>query len=263
METPTVETELWVRFLPRHYSRLARADSNLSVIIPIHSRHIAKTGMPSQADLTGPGELDMKMVVPADETGVWAFERAFYYCVRQLNDFVAAQRDHQKSAYRHVIYECVEFLPDAFLGRPMVAPNGMIGQEIVLPQSLFESLIRDSEKNIDAYMILQEIGLQCLENGQIDMQPTHFRNWFDDVINGLRSRPGKRPEYWKNTPRDHMLFALIQNLNRHGINPARNDASFDESSGCDAVAKAAREAKLRGVTSYETVKKLYFKIQHA
>lgn len=259
MESPTVETELWVRFLPRQYSRLARTDSGLGVIIPFNARHIVKIGKTCQADLTGPGVTDVKMVVPIDETGPWAFPLAFRYCVQQLNDFLTAQRDHQKSAYRHVMYESVELLTGAFLGRPMAAPNGMLGQEIVLPGELIESLIHDSKKNIDAYLLLNEIGLQCLENGQIDVQPALFRDWFSAVTTGLMSPPGRKPEKWKNMSRNLMLFALIQYLKRNGINPTRNEAGSESTSGCDAVAEAAVKVRLRGVTSYETVRKIYFK----
>ncbi|RKZ35739.1 MAG: hypothetical protein DRQ37_05770 [Gammaproteobacteria bacterium] len=164
---------------------MERADSGVAVIIPFNARHFAKIGKSSQAELTGPGEMDANMVVPKDETVLWEFPLALSYCVQQLNDFIAAQRDRKMSAYRHVLYERAEHLPGAFLGRPMTTLSGMRGTEIVLPDRLFGGLISDSEKNIDAYLLLKEIGLQCLENGQIDVQPAHFRDWFIAVTAGV------------------------------------------------------------------------------
>jgi hypothetical protein len=178
------------------------------------------------------------------------------HCVAQLEDFRRSGGEDPRGSLEAMIHEAFEIQDGARLGRPVVAPNGLLAQEIVLPETTFADLLDEAGHDAAAFHILQSAGLQCVRTDCLDVQPRKFRDWFFRLISG-RIPEIQRPKTWGNWRRNRLILGFISKCHRHGLSIYRNEASSRRASAIDAVAEAARKVKLRGVSSYETVRKIY------
>ena len=92
----------------------------------------------------------------------------------------------------------------------------------------------------------------------MDRQPTAFQNWFTKLVTGDAKRPEKQPKYWATLLRDRLISDLVSTLRKHGIDHSRNPTT-DEDAGFDIVANACLDAGIKGVSSDQTVKGIYYK----
>lgn len=234
-------------------------DEAISVLVPFHLRHVIAFGKSKQSDLSGDGEVDSKVVLDYTIGLNWDFPNAVAYCSNAFMDFKKRMDEGNLSLDRMATVEMLELLPGAMLGRQIVAPNGLLAQEVILPKKTYETMISEAAYEPVAFLLAREIGRICLENRHFDLQPQAFRQWAVQVLVGQASPPKKRPERWGKFPRNHLVISLTKQLVAKGMTMTRNEAS-GATSAFDAIAEGALAARVQGLSSYETVKGIFYRI---
>jgi len=253
--------EWWLRIKPKNEQDKFPAGHWLSVLVPLQIQHAITLGVNKQCDLIGPGLLDMKLVFPDEENAAWDYSQAVEYCIHELQEFRARGGEDSIKAINDFVIQKVEHLKGAELGQPKVAPNGLVAQQVLVPEDTWRGILLGSETNLEDFQILKELGVHWIATGQLDFQPAEIREWFGQVVMGRKKPPGRRPEAWAKWRRNHLIYAIVRNLEKHSVHPMRNP--LNDESGCDAVACAAVRIRLRGISSYETVRKIYSEIKSA
>lgn len=213
--------------------------------------HVSRKGHRSQADLTGQGAIDAKMIFPTIEGASWTFQEAVAHSEEVFQNFKA---EAESKILFAVSLEALSSVAGARLAPLCIAPSKLISQPICVPAIALQEVIAESERDVWAFEMLLSAGVQSIQTKSVDFQPALFREWFGEAVKGSKTMPGKRPKAWNILPRDWLIVATINTLTQHGLNPTRNDGTEEQHSAYDAISEAAKRQKIAGVSSYETVK---------
>lgn len=249
-------SERWLRLLPRTFLSDCPEDDKIRVLVPQNVWHFILKGVATQNELIGPGEADVKMVIPASPADNWTYADALDFCVDEFSEWKIRFGEDRRSAYMAVVYDQAECLEGAKLERPILSRNGRFSQEISIPEATWRKIFDVTSWHVSSFIFLREVGHLCIANGNFDVQPHDFRNWCFNVFTGHAKPPGKAPERWGTYSRDCRVNALVQRLQAAGIPPTRNDAS-DPVSAYDCIAEASIRAGVRGISSYSNVKRIH------
>lgn len=252
--------EYWIR-VEDYRNRAAPFDVDwLEIVVPFQIHHAITHGASEQNKLEGRGVIDIKVEIPEKNQTVWSREQAHSHCIKQYQSMRERKNDEPIPAVSNYFTQNIEALKGAIAGRIVRSPKGLIGQEVFVPPGTVQTLLRHADREIEAFYFLKEIGLHCLNAGNIDDQSKDFCSWFYEVCSGNITCPSRRPEAWGKTQRDRLTFALIVELTNHGFSATRGENN-PTVSACDVVSAAALETRVRGLSSYETVRKIYQRFQ--
>ncbi len=256
-ETSSSEHDLWIRVADFCPSLNSSDRVDIRILVPLQPHHIVKRGVPKQEMLVGRGRYDVCRSVPKSVNDEWSFVEAIEHCIDELTQKKPAEKDRAQNT-SELFIQLIESLADVKLAEPCIAPTGLLVQEIIVPETLWTKLLSKSESTRLAYQLLWEMGLQAMTTESLDSQPRSFVMWFQSAIVGNSKPPSKRPKAWATEVQNHHLCSLVRVVCQHGFSPTRNDVS-PKTSACDVVAEACLKSGVRGVSSYETVRKIYYK----
>lgn len=260
-------TELWLRFLPASLLGVPRERGELCVLVPIQLWHARKFGVSSQAELTGMGVVDSQFVVRhlLDADGRWFEEEAIDYCYKRVRHFRDITANGAESGYRAIMADEIERLPEARLGRQILSPDQRVSQEICIGSDGIQRLISEASTSAEAFFLLREIGLDCIERRHFDGQPSEFCDWVSDVLskNSARFRTPKR---WNNYPRDRLLYSLVLTLENQGFpvqQGAKGPSREMKTTGPEIVSQVIIDSGLAGARQPDTIRKVFQKFRMA
>jgi hypothetical protein len=102
------------------------------------------------------------------------------------------------------------------------------------------------------------IELACQQIGMGVQMPAGLRDFVCGVLLGHVKRPTRRGQSrGQNWGRDYVILEMLEHLVDHfGVRPTRNDETKDETSACDLVSQAFREAGYHNLT-FKTIKGIW------
>ena len=241
-------------------------DDAIVVFVAFRAEFAYRDGLPSQDELNGPGLVDIKVEPDFGSKEEWSDQEALDYCVDVLKKH-KEKGGELPSQYLEAIFLDHQLLetPGITVGPVVIAPNKQVAHEVIIPKEVYAPLLEAFAVDLIAFRTLEQIGYQSVRTRVLDRQPLAFREWFEMLITGAAKPPGRQPKGWSILTRDRLILVLVQTLTKHHISPTRNSATADkgqERSGCDFVAKACLIVGIRNVSSYETVKEIYYKSKH-
>lgn len=250
--------EYWIRASPYKVGR--RADNGIRILSNLHTSDFSSQGVSTQQDLTSEGALDLKMEAPDQVYQTWSFDEAVAYCCSELSkqNFHLDHECHSK-----FMVEMVRRWDGVVRFGICLAPTEpcrALVQEFVVPEDCWQPVLAYAASDPVAFVILREIGNQCIRYRNLDCQPQEFCSWFYSVIAEGVAPTAKMPQGLKTFSRNSLFYWLIREIERHGIQPTRNDAS-EPKSGCDAVATAVVKARISRPLSYGQIKNIYQEIK--
>ncbi|MCF3594181.1 hypothetical protein LZG00_09230 [Rhodobacteraceae bacterium LMO-12] len=245
--------EFWARVRQSHDFVGYPFENWFTVFVPFQPWHVARLGIERQADLTGVGNVDVKVVFPSVDGPSWTFEQAVEYCEAVFQ--AHAKISDPEGLLFSLSLEAFSVVDGARLAPLCAAPNKQLSQPVCVPKEALKLEIKKSRRDVFSFLMLQNAGIQTIRTKSMDQCCSEFREWFAGYLNQAHKMPGRRPKNWALISRDWMLFQVIAKLTQHGLTKTRNDVSA-ATSAFDAVALAAVKTKLGGVTSYETVKSI-------
>jgi hypothetical protein len=107
----------WLRFLPRTALQYAANHQALMVFVPVQPWHFSELGVASQAMLSGPGEVDSKVVTVETSLRNWSQRMALEYCESSLRGLVKVNPKHIGSGENQYMLSEVEGLEHKVYGR--------------------------------------------------------------------------------------------------------------------------------------------------
>lgn len=224
------------------------------VLVSLNARHHQILGEAEQKNLVGPGSVDSKFVADFADPDSWSFEKAKQHCGEALASFSKIS-PHNRDSVDPYVDDFAEFITGAELGPAAIGLNNQIGVAVQFGKEIWRDLLKKTQTDRAVFETVYAIGLKCLRDRTIDLQPTDFRDWFYDVVAGNCRPPGPKSNAWTKLPRDVLVYRLSTTLVRNGLSQYRAPDS-PAVSACDAIANAAVEHRVFGIKSYSSVRRI-------
>lgn len=229
----------------------------VSILVGIQPRHYLALGVGTQAELRGFGSLDSCISEEQAKIKELSFSEAVTFATSQLQNFMTGRGSSLSKRRSDHLLDLIEGSSLVRYGAPTIAPNGGVCQELLMDVTRFSEICDRAKADIISYLVVNEIITQSIVHRNLDRQPSVVTGWAVRLLAGEIRAPSRVPKNLSYVTRDYLIYALVKGLSQRGLSPTRNDASAPESA-CDAVAIGSRNAKLAGLSSYETVKKIYY-----
>lgn len=234
-------------------------DDALVILVSLQNELAYLKGVDDQSKLTGKRLYDVKIEPQFEDGTRWSANQAHNYCEAALSEF---KQQGEGKAPEQIDDSLLRALQNSenfrYLGEAVIAPSGLGAQEIIVPANKLQSLIGEAESDVTAFRTLEAAGFQCIRVGLLDRQPSVFKVWFEKVVTKQLKAPGRRPKFWANLMRDHLLVIMVDTLISHGIQVSKNPTT-DSDHAFQIVADAFRKAKISSVRTAKTVSDIYYK----